>query len=275
MIACAGLRPRAGRQGKTIMKIAIIGQGAIASYVRAHIKRHGISEIAQIVRPGKEMAGSPPSISCVGDLPGAVDLIVDCGGHAALAAHGPAALARGIDVLTVSLGALADADLHDRLLAAAQAGGARLSLATGAIGGLDALRAATVGQLDQVTYTGRKPPDGWRGSPAERTLDLDAITEAAVHFKGSAREAALAYPKNANVAAAVALAGIGLDRTKVELIADPSVTTNIHQISASGDFGDMQFTIAGNSLPDNPRSSALAAMSVVAALVDPQRQIGF
>ena len=257
------------------MKIAIIGQGAIATYVRAQIGQHGITEIARIVRPGKEAAGPTPRISSLDDLPGKPDLIVDCGGHAALAAHGPVALARGIDVLTVSLGALADLALHDRLVKAARTGSARLQLASGAIGGLDALRSAAVGRLDQVTYTGRKPPEGWRGSPAEKTLDLDNVTKATTHFSGTAREAALAYPKNANVAAAVALAGIGLDQTRVDLIADPAVTTNIHQISASGDFGDMQFSISGTSLPDNPRSSALAAMSVVAALADRQRQIGF
>ncbi|MDP5085727.1 MAG: aspartate dehydrogenase [Yoonia sp.] len=260
------------------MKIAIIGQGAIAHYVRGQLAALGITEIAQIVRPGKEVFGddtAPPCISQLADLPQRPDLIVDCGGHAALAAYGPDALARGIDVLTVSLGALADADLQAKLAAAADKGSARLCLASGAIGGLDALRSARAGTVTAVTYTGRKPPQGWRGSPAEDVLDLDNLTLATVHFSGTARAAALAYPKNANVAAAVALAGIGFDDTQVELIADPNAHTNIHEIMAEGTFGSFHFTISGHGLPENPRSSALAAMSVVADLAERQKQIGF
>lgn len=260
------------------MKIAIIGQGAIATYVRGHLADHNFTEIARIVRPGKESAAhgtAPPCISQLSDLPERPDLIVDCGGHTALATYGPDALARGIDVLTVSLGALADAALYDRLSAAASAGGARLCLASGAIGGLDALRGARTGAISSVTYTGRKPPQGWRGSPAQDVLDLETLTAATVHFTGTAREAALAYPKNANVAAAVALAGIGFDETRVTLIADPEVTTNIHEITAEGTFGSFHFTISGLGLPDNPRSSALAAMSVVADLAERQKRIRF
>ena len=252
------------------MQIAIIGHGAIATYVRQHLP-HGITETAQIVRPGKEAPGDPPRISAVDDLPMGIDLVVDCGGHAALAAHGPAALARGIDVLTVSLGALADQALYDQLLDAAQTGGAKLHLASGAIGGLDALRAACAGPMQSVTYKGRKPPAGWQGSPAADVLDLAALTEATAHFTGSARQAALAYPKNANVAAAVALAGIGMDATWVELIADPDAAGNIHEIHAIGQFGELHFQITGKGLPDNPRSSALAAMSVVSALTERQK----
>ncbi|WP_296427143.1 aspartate dehydrogenase [Yoonia sp.] len=256
------------------MQIAIIGHGAIANYVRARLP-HGIHEAAQIVRPGKETPDNPPRISAIADLPSGVDLVVDCGGHAALAAHGPAALTKGIDVLTVSLGALADQALYDQLLAAAQTGGAHLHLASGAIGGLDALRAACAGPMQSVTYKGRKPPAGWQGSPAENVLDLAALTKATPHFTGSARHAALAYPKNANVAAAVALAGIGMDATWVELIADPAAAGNIHEIHAVGQFGELHFQITGKGLPDNPCSSALAAMSVVSALAEWQKRIVF
>ena len=260
------------------MKVAIIGQGAIGQFVRSQLATHGIVEIARIVRAGKEVDGdadNPPSISDLHDLPQTPDLIVDCGGHTALAAHGPAALGMGIDVLTVSLGALADKSLEQALYDAAEGGDARLHLTSGAIGGLDALRGARAGEITKVTYTGRKPPKGWAGSPAEDILDLAALTEPATHFQGSAREAALGYPKNANVAAAVALAGIGLDATEVALIADPSVTANIHEVHAAGAFGSFHFTISGNGLPENPRSSALAAMSVVSELVERKKRIGF
>jgi aspartate dehydrogenase len=202
-----------------------------------------------------------------------LDLVADCAGHPALRQHGAAILSRGIDLVSVSSGALADTALHDRLVAAARSGNSQLRVVSGAIGALDALSSADIGKLAQVTYRGRKPPQGWRGSPAESKLDLDSLSEAAVHFSGSARDAALEYPKNANVAASVALAGIGLDDTTVELIADPGVQRNTHEIVAEGDFGRFEFRIEGRSLPDNPRSSAITAMSVVREILKPTSRL--
>ncbi|TFL19053.1 aspartate dehydrogenase [Jannaschia formosa] len=242
------------------MTIGIIGEGAIGSYVRAHLS--GVS--VALVRPAR---AGPGRVTSAEALPGEVTLMLDCAGHAALAEHGPTILARGIDLVTVSLGALADDALHDRLREAARRGGARLHLASGAIGALDCLAAARVGGLERVTYTGRKPPAGWRGSPAEDALDLDRLDAPATHFEGTARAAALAYPKNANVAAAVALAGAGFDATQVRLIADPEAPGNVHEIAAEGAFGRFDFRIEGRALPDNPRSAALAAMSVVATVL--------
>ena len=141
-----------------------------------------------------------------------------------------------------------------------------MELVSGAIGAIDAIAAASVGDIDRIVYRGRKPPQGWKGSPAEDVVDLDKLTEPVCHFSGSAREAALRYPKNANVAATVALAGPGLDDTRVELVADPAITENIHEIEVEGTFGRLQFRIDGKPLPGNPKSSALTAMSVVAAV---------
>lgn len=262
------------------MKICIIGKGAIAEYVRTQLAQHSeIEEVAQIVRSGKEQEdASPPQYSSMNDIPDAIpiDLVVDCAGHSALIEHGATALLRSMDFLTVSLGALADPEVYDQLQTAAQKGKARLTLASGAIGGLDTIRSAAAGGgLESVTYIGRKPPIGWKGSPAESKLSLHCLSEAAVHFTGTAREASLQYPKNANVAAAVALAGMGFDKTSVQLVADPTISSNTHEISATGSFGRMHFSVAGESLPENPRSSALAAMSVVAGILDRQRNIGF
>ena len=247
------------------MRIGIIGSGAIATYVEDHLRSRDDAPHVVLVRPARLEEGDE-RVAHVADLPGDTDLMVDCGGHSALAEHGPAILERGMDLVTVALGALADESLHDRLLTAAKGSGARLHLASGAVGALDALRSARVGGLDAVTYTGRKPPAGWKGSAAEDSLDLDALSGPAVHFEGDAREAATRYPKNANVAAAVALAGIGFKGTRVRLIADPTIEANIHEVEATGAFGAFTFRIEGRALPDNPRSSALAAMSVVAAI---------
>lgn len=255
------------------MKVAIIGQGAIAAYVvEAIAKDASIEFVALICRPeglerARQFAGENVAVVTeIDQLSPKPDLIVDCAGHGGLIQHGAAALSAGIDVVTISTGALADADIALQLEDAARSGGASLKLLSGAIGGVDVLKAAHAGKLDHVTYIGRKPPGGWKGSAAEDVCDLDGLSAPFTHFSGTAREAALKYPKNANVAATIALAGFGLDQTGVELIADPGAAGNIHEVHASGEFGEMQIRISGKALASNPRSSALAAMSVVAEL---------
>ena len=263
-----------------MQNIAIIGCGAIGEAVAKYLTEHdSIVIAAAIIEPGmdaqarKIFGESTEIVYAADELSSVPDLAADCAGHPALRQHGAQVLERGIHLVSVSSGALADFDLYEQLAAAAKKGGAQLRVVSGAIGALDALSAASVGELTNVTYRGRKPPTGWRGSPAESKLDLDGLTEAAVHFSGSARNAALEYPKNANVAASVALAGIGFDATSVELIADPAVTRNVHEIVAEGDFGRFEFRIEGKSLPDNPRSSAVTAMSVVREILNPETPI--
>ena len=254
------------------MKIGMIGQGAIGRYVCDRLLERGYELRVILVRSERLQERTATNddtllVDAVEQLPGDIDHMVDCAGHSALREYGPDILRRGIDLTTVSSGALADPAVYERLEQAATEGDAKLHLASGAIGALDCLRAAKIGTLKEVTYIGRKPPQGWKGSPAESKLDLDSLDEGAeVHFDGTARDAALQYPKNANVAAAVALAGMGFDETRVMLIADPDISENIHEIQAEGDFGRFAFEIRGRALPDNPRSSALAAMSVISRL---------
>lgn len=256
------------------MNILLIGYGAIGRYVARNLAngnpdvnigwvlcREGRNEAA-----AQALGAGVTPVNSIDEIAQSIDLVIECGGHAALGQHGPGLLARGIDVITVSNGALADGDLAIRLEEAARQGDASLELVSGAIGAIDAIAAASTGTISKLVYRGRKPPASWKGSPAEDVLDLDNLDKQACHFSGTAREAALRYPKNANVAATVALAGSGLDNTQVELIADPDVSGNIHEIELVGDFGKMNFVIEGNALPDNPKSSALTAMSMVAAV---------
>ena len=263
------------------MRIGLIGDGAISRYVRAKAVEHGHEVRALLLRPERRLArrstpDDPLCISSVTDIPDSVDHMIDCAGHSALQSYGADILRNGTDLTTVSIGALADPRLCKDLEKAAIKGGSRLHLASGAIGALDCLRAARIGKLNNVTYIGRKPPQSWKGSPAESRCDLDALTTGAkTHFKGSARNAAIDYPKNANVAAAVALAGLGFDDTEVELIADADISENIHEIHAAGEFGSFSFEIRGHSLAENPRSSALAAMSVVSKLEQETQRITF
>lgn len=203
--------------------------------------------------------------SDIADIRSAPDLVLECAGHAGLAEHGPAVLQRGWPLAVVSVGALADAALLARLEAAAQAGGARLRLLSGAVAGMDGLSAAREGGLDDVMYVSRKAPRSWRGSPAESLVNLDEVKVATVFFEGSAGEAARCFPANANVAATIALCGLGMERTRVQLIVDPQASSNTHRIQARGAFGEMQIEVAGQPLPGNPRTSMLAALSMVRA----------
>ena len=259
---------RSCRRTNAPEKIAVIGCGAVAAYTARHLGDRARIVVA-VIEPGWEdqasevFGGDVILVNSISDMPELPDAVFDCAGHGALRQHGEQVLRSGIDLVSVSSGALADQGLFDALMSAAQDGGAQLKVVSGAIGALDALSAAAVGGLDSVVYRGRKPPHGWVGSPAEDKLELASLSAPAVHFSGSAREAALAYPKNANVAASVALAGIGFDDTTAELIADPDATQNIHEIVAEGEFGRFEFRISGRPLPSNPKSSALTAMSVV------------
>ena len=254
-------------------QILLIGCGAVAQFVFNALKSSAHSRVnAVLCRPGREAIAQEALgeqiryLSNVSELDTPIDLAVECAGHQAMQIHVPILLRRGIDVIGVSNGAFSDAQVAAQLEQAAIDGGATLQLLAGAVGSMDILSAANTAGLVSVRYRGIKPPKGWKGSLADKTLDLDAITEPVTHFTGTAREAARDYPKNANVAATVALAGVGLDKTRVELVADPALSINRHEIEAAGSFGQFSFVVQGNALPDNPRSSALTAMSVVQAI---------
>ena len=257
-----------------MLNVVLIGRGAIATEVLRHIgPGAGAAVTGVLVRPGREAearAALPATLevaSAIGELATAPDLIAECAGHGAVAEFGEDALRRGIDFLVISIGALADAPLRARLEAAAAAGGGKLILPAGAVAGADALAAARIGGLDRVVYTSRKPPAAWRGTPAEAAHDLDALGRPTVLFEGAADEAARLYPQNANVAATIALAGAGFDRTEVKLVADPGAGGNIHDVRVEGMFGAFDIVVRGRPLPDNPKTSTLAAHSVVAEIL--------
>jgi aspartate dehydrogenase len=247
------------------MRVGLIGLGAIGQGVQRALRPvDDVNLVGALVRdPAKPRpAGAPPVVTTVDDLLALrPEIVVEMGGHAALACHGPAVLRGGVDLLVVSVGALADPAVEQSLLEAATDGGGQLRVLSGAIGALDAIAAAAVGGLDRVTHTTRKPA---------QTL-LDASQAAALDrpceiFRGTAREGALKFPESINVAAAVSLAGLGLDRTEVCVIADPNVKRNQHEVVAEGAFGRLRFEIQNVPTDENPRTGRLVAMSIVHAL---------
>lgn len=155
-----------------------------------------------------------------------------------------------------------------RRLRQAEAKGIPVYVPSGAILGLDGIRAAAVGGLSSVTLTTRKPPRAFSGAPglARRGIDLKRIRAPRLLFRGSARKAAALFPQNINVAATLALAGLGPVRTRVKIIADPRIRTNIHEIEARGTFGKILIRAENRASARNPKTSRLAIQSAVAML---------
>ena len=184
------------------------------------------------------------------------DVVIECAGQAALGELGPQILAAGIDLVPAAIGTLANDAVRQALKEACRKGGGRLLAPSGALAGLDGLSAALHVGLDEVTYRGSAPPENWE------PLKVPPSDSAVVLFSGSAREACRAFPKNANVAAAVSLAGLGFDATKVELRADAALSCSRHEIIARGAFGELSTTVLGQPLVAGKRSSRLAAGSL-------------
>lgn len=248
-------------------RLTLIGFGAIGRSVYQRLQGHARLRVDAVVVSPRSLADMQAAVApgtrvCT-SVPEDATLVLECAGHGALLAHVLPALEQGVECAVLSVGALSEPGLPEQLADAARRGGAQLHLLPGAIGGVDAIAAARLAGLDAVTYTGRKPPAGWRGTPAQALVDLDSLQVPFVIFEGSARDAARTYPKNANVAATLSLAGLGLDATRVRLIADPGVRENIHEIDVRGAFGEMQLTMRGKPLADNPKTSALTVLSAL------------
>lgn len=233
-----------------------------------------LPEFAEITRQqlAEEAKNVASELSVVdnGDafLSASFDLIIECAGHTAVSAYVPSFLERGIDAIIVSIGALADEELEVRLRKAAKMGGGQIILPAGAIGGVDILSALRPAGLHSVTYFGRKPPVAWSGTPAEDILDLQKLDEAVVFFKGNARDAAQQYPKNANVAATLALAGLGFEDTKVELVADPQAPGNVHEYRVESSVANYRIQIENKPSAGNAKTSMTTVYSVLRAVLN-------
>jgi aspartate dehydrogenase len=255
------------------LRVAVGGLGAIGTRVVEALDR-GIGGLELVAVSARDTARAESRIGKLSrpvpvlgamELGEVADIVVECIPAASFRSIAEPAVRLGRIFMPLSVGALLDnLDLVDL----ARESGARILPPTGALLGLDAVRAAAKGVIREVKMMTRKPPGGLAGAPylEERRVDLAAIAEPTLVFSGTAREAARGFPANVNVAAALALAGIGPDRTTVEIWADPTVTRNTHTISVDADAARFTMTIEGVPSPDNPRTGKLTPLSVIAAL---------
>ena len=253
------------------LRVGIAGYGAIGQGL-AEALRRGIPGLALAAVASRDEArlraalppGTAPAVVQVSELPRLADVIVECAPAAALPAIAVPALEAGRMLVVLSCGALLD---NEHLIAVAERHGGRILVPTGALLGLDAVLAAAEGEISSVRMTSSKPPAGLAGAPylVANKIELAGIKERLRVFEGSAREAARGFPANVNVAVALSLAGIGPDRTRIAIWADPTIARNTHVIEVESDSARFSMRIEG--VPSaNPRTGRITAQSVVALL---------
>ena len=255
------------------LKTAIAGLGTIGMPV-AHALQRGIPgiELVAVVSRRRDVAekrlaeaGIKVPVVSVAEMVALAEIVVECAPAKEFRSIAEPVLKAGRMLVTVSGAALLEAfDLVDL----AKRHNGRINLVTGALLGLDAVRAAAEGDVRYVRMISRKPPLSLRGAPylEANRIDVGAITTATRVFVGSAREGALGFPANFNVAAALSLAGIGPDKTELEIWADPAVTRNEHTIEVDADSARLTMTIANVPSAENPATGRITPLSIIAAL---------
>jgi aspartate dehydrogenase len=249
-LGAIGLRVACALDAKRIPEMTLAG-------VSAYDRSRGQSRVADF-RP------LPPVVG-LGELASLADIVVECVPAAHFREVAEPTVAAGRILMPLSVGALLDnMDLVD----VAQSNGGRIIVPTGALIGLDTVRAMAVGEIHGVRLETRKPPAGLAGAPhlVANGIDVEGLAEPLRVFKGTARAAAKAFPANVNVAAALALAGIGPDRTEVEVWADPGIGRNQQTVSITSDTGEATMTMANIPSDENPRTGRIVANSVIATL---------
>lgn len=251
------------------MKVGIVGYGQIGRGVVEAIGKGEAGDtelVAILVRDKAKAAAAGASNGLTDDvaafLGGDFDLVVELGGHDALRQYAISVLEAGKDLLTLSVGAFADAAFLESVTVAAKSAGRRVLIPSGAIAGLDMISAAALAPIDSATHTTRKNP---RAFTPEQLGGQKPDKEAVLLFDGPARQGVGKFPENVNVAAAVSIAGIGLDRTRLRVYADPGVERNTHEVEVRGYFGRVRIEVE-NIPSDNPKTGRIVALSVAKAL---------
>ena len=253
-------------------RVAVVGLGAIGRAVVTALDRGMDGLVLAAVAagdPGKHrdfLAGlsKPPSVLPIDGLAEVADIVIECAPAALLRSIVEPFVSRGKTAIILSVGALLT---NDDLIEVAKQNGGQIVVPTGALIGLDAVTAAAEGEIRSVRMVTRKPVRGLAGAPyiVENNIDIESITEPLKIFDGSAREAAIGFPANLNVAVALSLAGIGPDRTRLEIWADPALTRNVHRVEVDADSASFAMTIE-NIPSENPKTGRITALSVIAYL---------
>jgi aspartate dehydrogenase len=257
---------------KTI-SVAIGGFGAIGAKLAKRLD-DGIDGLrlvavsarnAERVRTATAGYKTPPAVLPLAELAAVADVIVECAPAAVFREIAEPAIRAARIFMPSSVGQLL---VHEDLVALAKRTGARILVPTGALLGLDAVRGAAEGTIRSVRMVTRKPPAGLEGAPhlVNNKISLEGLKAPLKVFDGTARDGAKGFPANVNVAAALSLAGIGPDRTRLEVWADPASTRNTHSIEVEADEVRFSMTIENVPSEENPRTGKLTPLSVIAAL---------
>ncbi|CAD5274405.1 putative L-aspartate dehydrogenase 2 [Bosea sp. 62] len=250
-------------------RIGLIGFGTIAKDIQARLGNEGFAFAALLQPDSPSRADVPAGLTLLASVDELLAwrpaLVVEAAGHATVSQLLPAILAAGIPAIPASTGALADDDLLARLAEAAERGRTRLIVPSGAVGGLDYLAALGETADAHVCYTSRKPPAAWGPELAALGLAEKAAQAEIVLYEGTARKAAKLYPKNLNVGLTIALA-VGHDRLSVRIVSDPWAAGNTHEIEAESALGTARMSFVNLPSPANPKTSALTAASLAAAI---------
>ncbi len=254
------------------MRIGLLGCGAIGRIIAIAMDRTEDISAIYLYDRSEEQARSLSArldkavhVSSVDKVIAKTELVIEAASQEACKEYAPQVLWAGRDLMIMSVGAFADDMFTDHVRKLARERKAKVYIPTGALAGVDGVRCAAEGRIDEVTLVTRKPPAGFRGSDAVARLgiDLGKIKEEVVLYDGPARQAVVEFPQNVNVAAALAMAGVGFDETRVRIIADPKVKTNQHTVHLKGSFGEMEAWVSNHPSPDNPKTSFLAALSAI------------
>ncbi len=257
------------------MRITIVGCGSIGSKLAmaademADVKRIYLTDMERAL--ADDLASKLKKAIVVEDVEEELyhcDLVIEAASQDAARSIIPKVVARGVDIMTMSVGALVDDDFRKAVMTKAKESEAKIFIPSGAVCGTDGLRSSAVGTLDEVELITTKGTKSLTGIDyvIKHGIDVEKITEPTVIFSGTARDAVSNFPKNINVAATVSLLGIGFDKTKVKIILDPHSHSNSHELRIKGEFGEMVCHTYNVPSPDNPKTSYLAAMSAISAL---------
>ena len=198
-----------------------------------------------------------------------VDLVIECASQAAVREFVIPALKKGKAVMIMSVGALlCEEGLCEEITSISQEKGCKVYIPSGAVAGIDGLKSGAIAGIHSMELTTIKPPRGFEGNKyvKEKGIDLSSLEKRETLFVGSAKEAVRYFPENVNVAAALSLAGIGPEATRVKIVADPSAKENVHEIKARGEFGKLFVRVENVPSAANPKTSYLAALSAIATL---------